>query len=608
MDIVALFGDLIREDAERLYGDDELSAASPRKAGGGRSGAEADAARARATPASAKAAQKAPRNAAAPPAPSAKAPETSPARTASKDAAGRRPPLPDPAKGAPTHEPAAPSPARPEPDRPAPDNAAPDRPAPDHPAPEPPEAVEPMPERSAPAAGESAAAAAQPVDEDQPILTADPYDEAEPENGAAGPEAPGAPWADADGAMAFDAEDDGPLNRLALRGALLASFTLGLGLPWLRAAIDEALWARTLIDGEAVRMASTRRAALRDGAMLAAIGAAIALGAWLAAPAALAALGAPEAAGLRAAAAALLAALPLGALAQLATWRRRARLLGAASWRGVGAALRGSAWSLPALWLAWAPLVIGSAGLLAPFWRMARERHMLRRAYWGEERFGFEASALGAAPRWLAFWALTAGGGALAAIGALGPDLPPALHPLLGPVAELVRAAWRAPGAELALALWAGAGAAALFAYRAAELRAMIGGLRLGGAAARCGLRASGLWAALASTALRALWPGALIWAALALIAAIPLAANAALGAPGADYWRNPVLAAASLGAAGALGAAWSLWLWSAAWLRARHARLCMASDVIAVEDLRALRWRMSGAAPPRVAKADASE
>jgi hypothetical protein len=96
-----------------------------------------------------------------------------------------------------------------------------------------------------------------------------------------------------------------------------------------------------------------------------------------------------ERVGLSVATQAVAGAAMLLPLIEYARFHARRCRLGRARWRAIRFDMRGSGLGLVARWAMWAPVVVVTLGLAAPFLTMARERHMIERTLWGDEPMFF---------------------------------------------------------------------------------------------------------------------------------------------------------------------------------------------------------------------------
>lgn len=198
----------------------------------------------------------------------------------------------------------------------------------------------------------------------------------------------------------------GDLTPIVLSHGLITLMTLGFWRFWQVAAQRRSIWAHTKLAGEPFEYRGTGLEMFIGTTFVAAL-----LGAMmLVAQMALGWLGyaSPfhERVGLSVAtqAVALAGAAMLLPLIEYARFRARRYRLRRTRWRAIRFDMHGSGLGLVARWAMWAPVVVATLGLAAPFLTMARERHMIERSFWGDEPMFFRGSAWRLMPYWTLLW------------------------------------------------------------------------------------------------------------------------------------------------------------------------------------------------------------
>ncbi|MGG7567425.1 DUF898 family protein [Rhodovulum sp. DZ06] len=208
------------------------------------------------------------------------------------------------------------------------------------------------------------------------------------------------------------AKNGGDLTAVVVSHGLATVLTLGLWRFWQKAAMRRSIWSHTRLGGEPFEYTGNGWE-LFFGAVVAVI---FLGGMGFALSLALSYMGLDLAGETDPAAAAaawqglILAGLVMIApLIEYARFRARRYRMRRTKWRGLRMEMTGSGLGLAARWAFWAPVTLLTLGLANPFLRVARERYMTDRSWWGKEKFSFSASAWRLMPRWALVLALLGG-------------------------------------------------------------------------------------------------------------------------------------------------------------------------------------------------------
>ncbi|MEM6440351.1 MAG: DUF898 family protein [Pseudomonadota bacterium] len=422
-----------------------------------------------------------------------------------------------------------------------------------------------------------------------------------PPKGPPPPARGGSSWDGPSGDVAVQYQDDhGLLSSVVITHGLLSVLSLGIWRFWMKTQTRVVLWSHTKIGEEPLEWTGKGRELL-IGFLIAAVFLACTLAV---ANLAIAFLGIGTAENFQtmaAAQAAVVAGVALLPLRQYALFRARRYRLSRTRWRGIRFGMDGSGLTIVGLWALWTPVVVLTAGLAFPLWRWAREKHMARRMRWGQERFTLSGHAFTLMPAFLPLYtALALAGGAAISPGvrkAMGPFDPLAVAEA-GPFAIIGMALI---SVSLLWVMW--------MSYRAAEIRAVLGGLSLRGARLRSKLTAMHLIEAYFLVMRKNLWPGIGVYIFIAIITAIPLVsavgaeintfgAGGLLGSErlerelfeGFTTWRAQGLILMAMLLNYVLYAVFQLWLWVGVYAKRVHENICNTLTVEGVEHLEELR------------------
>ncbi|MEE3100731.1 MAG: DUF898 family protein [Pseudomonadota bacterium] len=430
-------------------------------------------------------------------------------------------------------------------------------------------------------------------------------------------------------------DDRGLLSAVTVTHGAISVLTLGLYRFWMKTQTRRLLWAHTEIDGERLEYTG-RGSELFIGfaiamAFLARVITGVGFGG---AFVGLAVMGGAAGGLVGWAASAAVSLLLISPLIQLAAFRARRYRLARTRWKNIRFGMEGSGWSIAALWLAWAPLIAATGGLIWPLWRWAREARISRAMRWGDAAFEFHGGPWHLLVNWLPFWLM---GAAVAAVVAstelrvaLGLDDPAMLLIAYGPLAIVAVTLLFTLGLLLA---WLN--------YRASETRLFMNARSLGGARISCTFSMWHIVDAYLAVSRRNLWPGLAVYVMIFAVTSIPIVAAArvemenpgalslleqadlsgleglrvdhlfsldlsafpALQRPALDAladsmfeglhtWRAQGLMMMAMAIDYFLSATFMLWLWTYVYATRRHEHLCDSITVHDVNRLEAVRQR----------------